>query len=168
MPAEISSDGLTARLPLFSRDGSICGYAVLDAADAEWASQWRWALNIDGYAIRSDGSAQDKRSILLHRELLGLVPGDGLEGDHRNRSRLDDRRENLRAIPKPAQQQNVPGQHGRSSAHRGVSWNTQKQRWHAYTHVSGKTHHLGYFESEDEAAEAARAGRARLLPYAID
>ncbi len=34
--------------------------------------------------------------VLLHRWLLGLVPGDGLLGDHIDRNVMDCRRENLR------------------------------------------------------------------------
>jgi hypothetical protein len=32
----------------------------------------------------------------------------------------------------------------------------------------GKSHHLGYFADESEAAEAARMGRLQLLAYAVD
>lgn len=32
----------TVRIPLRARDGSIRAYALVDAADAEWLSQWTW------------------------------------------------------------------------------------------------------------------------------
>lgn len=160
-PIEISDDGLTARVPLVRRDGSVAAYAIIDAADAEWVGQWTWNLTPAGrYAVRGDG-------IKLHRELLGLKRGDARFGDHINRDTLDDRRGNLRILSASESPQNVPGRPG-SSRHRGVSWYAPTGKWVAYVNVNHKRHHLGYFETEEQAATAARDARARLMPAAID
>jgi hypothetical protein len=153
----IRDDGV-ALLPLCARDGSIRAHALLDADDVSWANQWRWSFGSGGYAYRTEG----RRTILLHRELLGLVPGDGLEVDHRNLDKLDDRRANLRIVPHGGNAQNVPSQGG-SSRYRGVFWSTTERRWLARVTVNGKLFHLGTFT--DEPAEVARAARQRLMPY---
>jgi hypothetical protein len=159
----------TARIPLHARDGSVRAYAIVDITDAEWVNQWKWQRLSTGHAVRSSRDTGQRRFILLHRELLGLPRiSDGREGDHINRDRLDNRRTNLRIVPKAGQQQNTRPQTGRTSAHRGVSWLKERNRWEAYVQINGKKRRLGRFVSETEAAEAARAARARLMPYATD
>jgi len=169
-PLSLSDDGLMALIPLRAIDRkTVRAYAIIDAADAEWANQWRWCLDHDGYVIRVGKTPDGSRitSFKLHRELLGLVPDDGLEGDHINRIKLDNRRENLRPVPDGKNVQNQGSQPG-SSSYRGVTWSKQHRKWQAQTFAAGKYRYLGYFDREEDAAEAARAGRARLLPYATD
>lgn len=67
-----------AHIPLSARDGSIRAYAIVDATDAHWINQWRWHLD-KGYARRNEWRDGKCIAILLHRELLGLRSGDGLE-----------------------------------------------------------------------------------------
>lgn len=161
-----------ALIPLYARDGSIRAYATVDTADSEWVGQWRWYLSSEGYATRTEsrGRRHSSHQFKLHRELLGLVLGDGLEGDHINRIKLDNRRSNLRALPQKGrpQMQNLPGKQGSSSRFRGVSWDKARGKWEAYMSVDRRRHHLGRFSSEHDAAEAARAARAALMPYAWD
>jgi hypothetical protein len=157
----------TVRIPLRARDGSVRAYALVDAADAEWANQWRWSLN-EGYAHRGTTVNGRDCKIYLHREILGLTPGDGLEGDHIDRDRLNNRRSNLRVIPKRAQQQNISTAHRSSSIHRGVSWDKSENKWRVSVRHDGRQLHGGYFTSEDDAAIAARNLRLRLMPYATD
>lgn len=165
-PIIVNDDG-TAAVPLY-QGGEVRAYALIDAADAEWVGQWRWALRPDGYAVRSERLDGHAAQIRLHRALLGLDTGDEREGDHINRNRLDNRRGNLRALPKGQNSQNVPG-FGGTSQHRGVYFNKATQKWVAYINVPGdKMHHLGQFTDESEAAGVARSARLRLMPAAVD
>lgn len=167
-PLVFTEEG-TALVPLCARDGSVKAYAIIDSADADLISQWRWGI-ADGYAKRYASRLSDQRGrgIFLHRELLGLVHGDGLEGDHINRNTLDNRRSNLRIVPKGAQPQNRTVRSGTTSKYRGVTWDRSKKRWCAQVGYQGRHIFVGRFDSEEEAAEAARAARARILPYAVD
>lgn len=169
---EISDDGLTARIPIYRRDGTIRTHFLIDAADVDSVTRWRWAL-AKGYVIRVEylgGGAKHKRltSIYLHRELLGLTPGDGLEGDHINRNILDNRRGNLRKTTHAGNHQNRGATRDTSSRFRGVYWDLRRSKWQAQIKIDGKVTHLGSFDDEVEAAEAARTARARLMPYATD
>lgn len=165
-PDDTAPDG-AVRIPLRRRDGSIRAYTVVDAADAEWVNQWQWCLTDTGYAVRNVKSGGRRTTVKLHRELLGLVWGDGLEGDHLNRDRLDNRRSNLRAVPKFGNRQNVTSS-GASSSYRGVTWDRQNGKWLAQVKANGRNHYVGLFSDEIAAAEAARLARQRLLPYAVD
>lgn len=168
-PLEIDETG-TARIPLRARDGSVRAYALIDAADAEWAAQWRWSLDSDGYAVRTEyaGKGKSVRLFRLHRELLGLMRGVATDGDHWDRNRLNNRRANLRATPKGGNAQNKSSHAGSSSQYRGVSWNKNARKWQATVSENGKVKYLGSYASEEEAAEVARAARERLMPYATN
>ena len=166
-------DESTALIPLRARDGSIRAYAIIDAADAEWVSQWRWHLTNEGYAARGEyvgggRSQQTVRCFKMHRELLGLTRSDKATVDHINRNRLDNRRCNLRSLDNAVSAQNKASYAGATSPHRGVSLHKPTGKWLARIQVNKKAMHIGLFESEAEAAEAARASRARLMPFAVD
>lgn len=169
-PIEISDDGLTARIGLLARDGSVKAYALIDATDAEWAGQYTWGVT-GNYAVRRvyHGRHTPDERIFLHRELLGLEAGDRREGDHINRDKLDNRRGNLRIVPdKAAQRQNIPSHRDAASPHRGVSFIKATGKWNARLTVAGQYHHVGHFRTEQEAAAAVKVARARLMPYAVD
>jgi hypothetical protein len=162
-----ASDGAVG-IPLLNREGAIAAYTFIDADDVEWVNQWRWHITQDGYARRNVKTGGRYKASSLHRELLGLVSGDGLVADHINRDRLDNRRANLRAVTRKANAQNISPNPGASSSYRGVSWHTDTGKWMAYVGVDGKLKYLGLFQDEREAADVARDARRELLPYAID
>lgn len=147
----------TTRIPLRQKDGEIVAYALVDARDADLARR-TWSRHIAGYAVRSGGK------VLLHREILSLSPGDGLQADHINGDRLDCRRANLRVVTQRQNFQNQPASTG-SSRFRGVSWEARRQRWVAYGTLDGRRRHVGYFATEQEAAEAVSAWRLAHLPF---
>ena len=162
-PAIISDDGLTARVPLQARDGSITGYTIVDVVDVAWVQQWRWQLSPSGRAIRGEKGVTH----YLHRDLLG-VTDPKIEVDHWDLDPLNNRRSNFRILGRPENAQNLPVRQNASSAHRGVSWVARRQKWWAYCNVGGKRVYSEFFETEQEAADAARAARARYLPYATN
>lgn len=169
-----SQDRTTARIPLMGRGNVVRGYAIVDADDAAWASQWRWGMSGSGYAIRcaydGDWRTGARCTVLMHRELLGLLKGNSDEGDHVNMDRLDNRRENLRCVPLNGRpnMQNKTSYRGSTSQHRGVSWRASIGKWVAQVQVNGKSVYQRTFASEQEAADAAREARLRFMPYATN
>jgi hypothetical protein len=166
-PPVLSPDGDVAAVPLYGQDGTIRVYAYVDAADIGIVTTHRWHL-CGGYAERKEWRDGQSVGIYMHRDLLGLpTPTDGREVDHIDRDRLNCRRSNMRIVTHPQNTQNHPG-YGGASRHRGVQWNKLSGKWQVRVMVDGKNHHIGMFATEQEAAEAARAARARLMPYATD
>jgi hypothetical protein len=163
----VCSVGKVKRIPLRNRAGGVRAYALVDDNDYERVAAFRWCFD-SGYAGRRAWIGGDRyERIKMHRFVLGLAAGELRHVDHINRNKLDNRRENLRLVAgRHEQVQNRPSW-GRSQ-HRGVSWHKGSGRWVARVKVDGVIHYLGYFHDEDEAGEAAREGRARLMPLAVD
>ncbi len=146
------------------RANSRRGVTLVDVADAEVVGAYTWSMSDRGYARRKVHVGCGKRlNVLLHRELLGLVPGDGVHVDHVNGDKLDNRRANLRVATHAENQQN---RHGLS--YRGASWYARDKCWHAQATLAGNYHHLGYFPTQAEAAAVAAAFRREHMPYSSD
>lgn len=135
-------------------------FAVVDDADYELLSQWRWSMHSGGYACRKGAS------VLMHRFLLGLERGNRAVVDHINGDKLDNRRGNLRVISQhrnSCNRKRPGGQRAGVSRFRGVWFRNDlrplAKRWGARISVVGVEGkklavHLGYFVAEEEAARA--------------
>jgi hypothetical protein len=156
-----------AEIPLRARDGSVKAWALIDAADAAWLNQWRWSMFPNGYVYRGARRDGEQMCFYLHREILGLSAGDSRFGDHINGNPLDNRRANLRIVPRAANAQNMH-RRGGTSAYRGVSWVAKRQKWTAQGYAHGRQHNLGYYDDELEAARIAAEWRAKNMPYAVE
>lgn len=152
-------------IPLLKKDGTVAGYAIVDAADYEWLAAWNWHLDL-GYVTRCEHRNGRSHTIRMHREILGLERGDGKQADHINRNRLDNRRENLRVVTDGENKHNLPSCRGSTSRYRGVCWDRARGKWVAAYTLKGKFHYLGRFDSELEAARKAEAARQVVMPYA--
>lgn len=95
--------------------------------------------------------------MLLEHRLIWLYhygewPKDQL--DHINGIRSDNRIENLREVTISQNSYNQK-HNGGKSRYKGVTTGTQRSKpWRAHITLNGKTRHLGYFDTEIEAAKA--------------
>lgn len=159
------------QIPLRDKDGLVVGLALVDDEDFHLVTERRWHF-YQGYARRqlSKGTPPNRtvQSILMHRVILGLVPGDGLDADHINRNRLDNRKANLRVVTRGQNAQNTGGRRGATSQHRGVYWRAGMQKWGAAARANGKQNHLGFFDDELEAARVAAEWRKANMPFTVE
>ena len=124
--------------------------AIVDAADYEWLSQWKWYAKFNHctssfYA----GRTLSGRVLFMHRAIISAARGEIV--DHINRLTLDNRRSNLRIVT--ARQNNLNQRLLRAqnkSGYLGVHWNRFREKWHS---VNGSIH-LGLFNTPEEAARA--------------
>jgi len=157
-------EGAFRVVQLYARDGRVVALAKVDPFVAAEVRRFRWTLDSGGYAIgRPTGDGRPER---LHRFLLGLQPGDPRVGDHIDGNRLDNRYSNLRVLSLAANAQNTSSR-GASSSYRGVSWDTRSGLWVAQARVDGRHRHVGSFDDELAAAEAAEAFRLEHMPAAV-
>lgn len=74
--------------------------------------------------------------------------------DHIDRDTTNNKIENLRDADKAINSWNRDIQSNNTSGYRGVSWNKNAGKWHAYIKVSGKRRHIGLFNTPEEASIA--------------
>lgn len=74
--------------------------ATVNAHIYEWLmeSNWsaRWNKSTKSYYALRDEYSPARRTVLMHREILGLKVGDKRKGDHQNHDTLDNTGQNLR------------------------------------------------------------------------
>jgi hypothetical protein len=96
----------------------------------------------------------NRMSYTLHRFILGLRHGDGIEADHINRNGLDNRRENLRLCSRMENNQNsVKPPRERKHLYRGLG-QQKNGRFTAHIQEAGHFRHIGTFDTQEEAAQA--------------
>lgn len=140
------------------------GYvAIVDAADAHLAA-FKWCAHVKRgtvYAVRNvpDGTGK-QRMIMLHREVLGLKPGDPLV-DHRDGDGLNNRRANLRAVSKRENARNIVGPRvDNTTGYLGVY--RDRKRFKASIWADGTYQYLGVHDTAEEAHAARVAAEERL------
>ncbi len=122
--------------------------ARVDDEDFERLSIHKWSFQSSGYAVRHT----QKAHVYMHRDILGATPG--IQADHINGDRLDNRRANLRAANAMQQQGNRRLAPDNKTGYRGVQLRTGKSPWIAQIGHNYRMHHLGRFETAEEAAAA--------------
>lgn len=125
-------------------------FALVDDADFEWLTQFKWSYHSEGYAVRT---WPDNKAVLMHREILETP--SGMDTDHKDRNRLNNQRNNLRIA---SRSQNLSN---RVSA--GIGWAKREQRWRARIKVNKKEIHLGYFQDKSLAKEAYEKAKVKYF-----
>jgi hypothetical protein len=131
--------------------------AIVDDADYERLSKFKWRADACGYAVRDIPHPRRpgrKTVEFMHRALLGLPFGDKRQGDHRNTCRQDNRRENLRVATNAENNRNKRLTKDNTSGLKGASWHSRDRKWLSQIQLNGKNVHLGRFDSAEEAHAA--------------
>jgi hypothetical protein len=142
-------------------------YAIVDAEDYEKLNIYKWYAVKGGetfYAVRLTyifknlpGKCPEphkiRTTVKMHRQIM--QPANGEYVHHRNHEGLDNRRENLQCVtPEENSWDRIINKKGCSSQYIGVRYNKYHKKWQARISVKEKKIHLGYFDSEIEAAKA--------------
>jgi len=139
--------------PVYARAISLSNsdqFLIVDQEDFEVLKDLIISRNAQtGYA--QFWSKEHKQAVTVHRFIMGLETSGQI--DHKNRNRLDCRRANLRIA---TVQQNIANSGKRkgnfSSKYKGVF--RSGHQWKASIQMKGVVHHLGIFDSEEEAGRA--------------
>lgn len=127
-------------------------HAIVDAEDYEWLSLYKWQYH-SGYATRSVYvPGKNPKTIRMHRVITEAKKG--LQVDHINSNRLDNRRSNLRVCTHAENMHNRGTMPNNKSGFIGVSWVKRERRWWAYISVNGKNKSLRYHNTATQAARA--------------
>lgn len=135
-------------------------FTIVDVDDYEWLVKHKWYFRKDYYTFYASrtiypGGRKGKHyTVQMHREILGLVPGDGIMVDHINRNGLDNRKENLRIAEGSINQYNCKIRKDNSSGYRGIVWSRYWQRWQARISIKGIRVFCGWHPDPISAAMA--------------
>lgn len=125
-------------------------FAIVDDKDHEYLNQFKWHFS-NGYACRHIKTANGNDSkITMHQEIMQTPKG--METDHVNLNKLDNKRSNLRIVTKKQNSFNKQIGARNKSGYKGVSWFKRDSRWVVHIKVNGRTRNLGYFNDIKEAA----------------
>jgi hypothetical protein len=123
--------------------------SLVDDSDFDELSKHKWCYRSDGYAVRMS-SYPNPKIIRMHRVIAGTP--DGMDTDHINGDKLDNRRANLRTCTRSENMRN-DGKHSDStSGYKGVTWRKDTKKWQAQLGVKYKHINLGSFDTAEEAA----------------
>lgn len=126
-------------------------FTLVDVGDYERVAAKRWSYwrgTSADYAVHYYMDGAKERRLHLHRFILNV----DTFVDHRNGDGLDNRRSNLRQATHAQNSANQKVRDGAASRFKGVTpW---LKGWRARIGVNYKTHHIGCFKTEEEAARA--------------
>lgn len=114
----------------------------IDKQDDDFVSKIVWRFD-HGYIRSTVG--------YLHRYLLDF-PESRI--DHIDGNPLNNCRSNLRICTQQQNLMNKKKSKNASSRFKGVSWNKRENIWYTYINKNYKTHYIGRFRDEIEAAKA--------------
>lgn len=134
----------------------------------EFPNTWcaAWSKRGKRYYVVGRISNGDDKQERLHR-YVAEAP-DGMDVDHKNLNTLDNTDDNLRIVTEAANQQNRAVSRRSTTGFRGVTWLKNSNRWRVRFQLGGVTKHVGYFDTLEEADEAARKARSEHMPFSQD
>lgn len=132
-------------------------FALIDENDAAAVLRYRWHVMRRGhthYAKYTLPWTPDGRrpALLMHRLILGATNDDLV--DHRDGNGLNNQRSNLRVCTAAENLRNARTRVDNASGLKGVGFDRRANRYHARIFLNGRTKHLGYFASAEEAHAA--------------
>ena len=116
-------------------------------------------LRYDGYYCVNVRKNSKPKNLSIHRLIaLSFIPNPSNKPfvDHVNRSRSDNRLENLRWCTRSENQMNKSKHSNNTSTYTGVSYNKSNNKWKVRIAINGKKKHIGYYTNFDEAVIARK------------
>jgi hypothetical protein len=106
------------------------------------------------------------KTVYMHRLILGACAGEIV--DHRDGNGRNNSRENLRLCTGTQNNGNRRRQKTALAQFKGVTFDKQTGRWKSQLTIHGRNHHLGRFNSQEEAAVAYNsAARVHFGEFAL-
>lgn len=115
--------------------------------------KFNWHIS-GGYAVRGKYIYRTKKTTTESMHRVIMKPPSGMEVDHINHNKLDNRKINLRICTHSENFMNRNLQRNSTSGVRGVSWNKLVNKWQVQIAKDHKHFCLGYFLDIKEASKA--------------
>lgn len=121
--------------------------ALVDDDDYEELNKYKWHVNYKGYAKK--GRRGESPASTMHAMIVSVPIG--MECDHINGDRRDNRRANLRVCTSNENMMNKKVYKNNKTGYKGV--NFQGGKFHASICLLGNKIHLGCFKTVEDAAK---------------
>ncbi len=139
-------------------DGSSGMSATIDESDLSVIAGYTWSYNrANGYAVYTNR----KNPLRMHRLIVNAP--QGMEVDHINGDRLDNRRCNLRLATKAENVRNQKLHKNNTTGFKGVCWDKRGKTFNAKIMLNRKTINIGRYETAEEAYAAYCKSAAELF-----
>lgn len=123
-------------------------FAIIDADDYDKVSRYKWCFHMKYAATNIKRSTVHMHTIIMGR------PPSGCVIDHVNGIGTDNRKSNLRICTQHQNLMNRFKSKNYEGSNKGIHRRDGLKKVRARIYYNGKERHLGYFDSETEAAAA--------------
>ena len=131
--------------------------AIVDNEDYDKLATKKWWLSPGGYAV----SKSRYKSALMHRVVMNPSEEDYI--DHKNRNKLDNRKNNLRICDQSYNMANSKTPSHNTSGFKGVSFSKTEKKYKAYICRKGVKYNLGTYATVEQAAQAYKTKAEQLF-----
>ena len=125
---------------------------LFDLEDYEYIKNYNWKLNPSGYLICQIKRQGKMHIVALHRILVDAP--DGMNVDHINGDKLDNRKTNLRFVTYAQNNRNRPLSRHNKTGVTGVFWHKKLGKWLVNISVNYKSIYIGIFDKFEDAVKA--------------
>jgi hypothetical protein len=115
-------------------------------------SGFNWHIDSKGYAYRHNYINGKDKPIRMHRQITGAK--SGIDVDHINRDRLDNRNANLRLCSRSQNLWNTKKKASNKSGFKGVDYRPSRGVFRSRIRVGTIRMNLGHFKSAEDAHKA--------------
>jgi len=138
-------------------------FALVDDEDYDrLVAMGKWHV-CAGYASKAGKKSQGQQGMCIYMHRFIMSAQKGVEIDHINGDRLDNRKCNLRLCSHLENLKNQPtARKNNTSGFKGVCWNKVLNKWQSNIMLNGKSTHLGVFMCKIEAAKAYNAAAVQF------
>ena len=123
----------------------------IDLDDVEKVKNLKWSIDSKGYPVTTINKTQ---KIRMHRYILNLE--EDIPVDHKNKNRMDNRKNNLRIATNSDNNANKSKQRNNTSGFTGVYF--IRNRWQVFIQYYKKEYNLGSYSSKDIAISVRLQG----------
>lgn len=150
-----------AEVCLYNSFGEEVDRTFISVEDIDIIKEYKWHKNKWGYAEGVKGKAKDntRKKIKMHRLILKCP--QGMEVDHINRNKLDNRRENLRICTKSENIWNSVKKN--STGARGVAKCSNNDGYYVRIQKNKNMYYQGYYKNIDDAIKARKEAEEKYF-----
>jgi hypothetical protein len=121
---------------------------LVDDENFDYLNQWKWYYS-GRYVMRRDNKLF--KTVYMHRVIMETP--DGMDTDHINGNRLDNRKDNLRICNNTQNAQNANIRKDNKSGYKGVCFVNRDKKWSARIQKQKIRVSLGNFNTPEDAAK---------------